>query len=67
MKLYNPDGTDLMTVSAIDREDDYLVLKGEIFGAMPVRAHLRPAEARAFLKLLSPRTIWFALTLLFRA
>ena len=66
MKLYNPDGTELMTVTAIEREDDRLVLRGMIFGAMPISAHLRPAEARAFLKLLSPGKIWFALTLLFR-
>ena len=43
-----------------------LVIRGKIFGAMPMVAKVRPAEARAALKLLDAKTIFFLLTLLFR-
>lgn len=66
MKLYNPDGTELLTVTAIERQDGRLVIRGNIFGSMPVNAQLRPSEARAALKLLSPGKIFFLLSLLFR-
>jgi hypothetical protein len=39
---------------------------GKIFGAMPVKARLKPEEARAALKLLTPGLIWFLVTLPFR-
>ena len=66
MKLYNSDGSDLMTITAIERMDDKLVIKGNIFGTMPVNAQLRPAEARAGLKLLSFRKLLFLVSLLWR-
>ena len=52
MKLYGPDNKELMTVTAIQREGNELVVKGKIFGTMPMTAKLRPAEARRALKLL---------------
>jgi hypothetical protein len=66
MKIYSTDGQEMMTVTALEREDSRLVIKGMIFGAMPMNAELRPAQARAALKLLTPRTIWFLLTILLR-
>ena len=62
------DGADkeLMTVRKIERDGNALVIRGKIFGAMPMVAKLTPAEARAALKLLDARTFWFLLTLLFR-
>ena len=55
-----------MTVTALETEGANLVIKGMIFGAMPMSAELRPAEARAALKLLTPRVIWTLLTILLR-
>ncbi len=66
MKLYSADNSELMTVSAIERDGDRLVIKGKVFGAMPMTARLTPEEARAALKLLSPRLVLFLLTLPFR-
>jgi hypothetical protein len=66
MKLYSADKSELMTVSRIERDGDDLVIKGKVFGAMPMSARLKPEEARAALKLLSPRLVWFLLTLPFR-
>lgn len=66
MKIYDAQGKELMTVSALERNGNTLVLKGKIFGTMPMTAKLTPDQARAGLKLISFRTFWFLLTLLFR-
>lgn len=67
MKLLDSTGKELMTVSKLAADDrNFLVIKGKIFGAMPMAAKLSPEEARAALKLLDAKTIWFILTLLFR-
>ena len=57
---------ELMTVRKIERDGNTLVIRGKIFGAMPMVAKLTPKEARAALKLLDGKTIWFLLTMLFR-
>ena len=66
MKLVGPDKGELMTVSALERDGDDLVIKGKVFGAMPMTARLTPEQARAAFKLLNLRTILFILTLPFR-
>jgi hypothetical protein len=66
MKLYGADNSELMNVSAIARDGNDLVVKGKVFGTMPMTAKLRPAEARAALKLLTPGLIFFLMTLPFR-
>ena len=66
MKLYNPDGTELMTITAIERSGNKLVIKGDIFGSMPINTELRPTEARSGLKLLSLSKVLFVLSLLWR-
>jgi hypothetical protein len=66
MKLYGADNRELMTISEIARDGNTLVVRGRIFGAMPMTAKLRPEEARAALKLLDLRTILFLISLFFR-
>jgi len=66
MKIYSADKTELMQVARIERDGNDLVLKGKVFGTMPMSARLTPQEARAALGLLSPRLVWFLLTLPFR-
>ncbi len=66
MKLYNPDGTELMTITSIEPSGSNLVIKGDIFGTMPINTQLRPAEARRALKLLSVSKALFLLSLLWR-
>ena len=66
MKLTGPDKSELMTVSALERDGDDLVIKGKVFGTMPMTARLTPEQARAAFKLLNLRTILFILTLPFR-
>jgi hypothetical protein len=56
-----------MTVKDITRDGDALVIKGKLFGTMPVTARLTPEEARKGLRMVAkPRMIWFLLTFLFR-
>ncbi len=66
MKIYAADKSELMQVSRIERQGDDLVLKGKVYGTMPMTAKLTPEQARAALKLLTPRLILFLLTLPFR-
>jgi hypothetical protein len=63
VKLQSTDGGELMTVSAIERDGNTVLIKGKVFGAMPLNARLTPQAARDLLKLLSPRLILFLLTL----
>ena len=66
MKLYGADGKELMTVTAIERDGSTLVVKGKIFGTMPLSARLKPEEARKAFRLLGVRKLLFLLTLPFR-
>jgi hypothetical protein len=66
VKLQSTDGSELMTVTALEREGNSLLIRGKVFGAMPMNARLNPDAARAALKLLTPRLIFFLLTLPFR-
>jgi hypothetical protein len=66
MRLKGADGGELMTVSSLAREGDVLIIKGKVFGAMPMTATLDAEAARAALKLLTPGLLLFLLTLPFR-
>jgi hypothetical protein len=66
MKFVGPDDSELIMVTALDRDGDKLVIKGKVFGAMPITARLSPAEARRGLKLLNFRLWLFLLTFLLR-
>ena len=66
MKLYNRDTGELASIESIEPRGSNLLVKGMIFGSMPLEAELRPEEARAALKMLGPKTILFLLTLPFR-
>jgi hypothetical protein len=66
VKIYSADKSELMDVSSIERKGDDLVLKGKVFGTMPMAATLTPEQARAAFKLLSFKLILFLITLPFR-
>ena len=66
MRLKGADGSDLMTVSSLERDGNVLLIKGKVFGAMPMTAKLDAVAAREALKLLTPRVLFFLLTLPFR-
>jgi hypothetical protein len=66
MKVLDANNKELMAVRRIERDGNDLVIRGKIFGAMPMVAKLTPEQARAGLKLLDARTIWFLITMLLR-
>jgi hypothetical protein len=66
MKIYGADDREMMDITALEREGGQLVIRGKIFGTLPLTAKLRPEEARAAFKLLNLRTALFLLTLIFR-
>jgi hypothetical protein len=66
MKIYGGDNKEMMNITSLERDGSELVIKGKLFGTMPLTAKLRPEDARAALKLLDFRTGLFLLTLLFR-
>lgn len=65
-KILDANDKELMAIRGISGENGNLVIRGKIFGTMPMVAKLTPAEARAALKLLDFRTFLFLLTLFFR-
>jgi hypothetical protein len=66
MKLYATDNSELMNITSIRTEGRNLVINGTIMGAMPIRAVVKPAEARRALRLMSPRTMIAALLMMVR-
>lgn len=66
MKFHGPDGAEIMTVTALERKGASLVVRGQVFGAMPLSAELRPEDARAIFQLLDWKIVWCLLTILFR-
>ena len=66
MKIYGQDNTELMQITSLERDGNRLVLKGKVFGTMPISARLTPQEGRNGLKLLDLKVALFLLTFLFR-
>ncbi|HXX44730.1 MAG TPA: hypothetical protein VEJ38_08375 [Candidatus Acidoferrales bacterium] len=67
MKLYGPDNGELIQITSLEAEDGKLVMKGKVFGTMPLTAKLTGTEARNALRLLNFRLVVFLLTFLFRS
>lgn len=66
MKLITTEGTDLLDVTAITATSEGLVIEGQIMGAMPMKALLRPAELRRGLRFARPRIVFALVCMLFR-
>lgn len=66
MKLFTPDGSELIEVTAVSPAEDGVVVEGTIMGAMPMKAVLRPQDLRSGLRFLTPRLAWTLCLMLFR-
>lgn len=66
MKIYGQDNSELMQISSLERDGSTLLIKGKVFGSMPMTAKLTPREGRNALKLLNLRLALFLVTFLFR-
>jgi hypothetical protein len=66
MRLLGNDKSTLMEISALERDGNDLLIRGKVFGTMPMTARLTPDEARNGLRLVGFRLGLFLLTLLLR-
>lgn len=66
MKLFTPEGDELMHVKALRRDGNDIVIEGTIMGAMPTQAVVRPEEARRMFGLLKPGLMPFLSSFIFR-
>jgi len=66
MKIFGQDDSELMEIQSLEREGGTLLIKGKVFGSMPMTAKLTPEQARNALKLLNFKLAAFLLTFLFR-
>ena len=66
MKIYTPDQSELMVISKIERDGHNLLVHGKIMGSLPMKAVIRPDEARKGIGLIGLKTFLFLLTYLFR-
>jgi hypothetical protein len=66
MKIFGQDNSELMEIHSLEREGGTLLIKGKVFGSMPMTAKLTPEEGRNAFKLLNLKLAIFLLTFLFR-
>ena len=66
MKIFGPDNNELIQIKSLESEGGKLVMRGKVFGSMPLTAKLTGTEARNALKLVNFKLALFLLTLLFR-
>jgi hypothetical protein len=66
MKIFGPDNNELMQITSLEADDGKLVMRGKVFGSMPLTAKLTGTEARNALKLVNFKLALFLVTLLFR-
>lgn len=66
MKLYTPEQTELIEVTAVAPFENGVQVDGVIMGAMPMKAVLRPEDLRQGMRFLTPRLVWTLFVMLFR-
>jgi len=66
MKIFGQDNSELIEIGSLERAGHTLLIKGKVFGSMPMTAKLTPEEARNAVKLLNFKLAIFLLTFLFR-
>lgn len=66
MKIFTPEGTELITVTAVESFEDGIAISGTIMGAMPMKGVLRPGEMRAGFRFASLKLIFTLIAMLFR-
>lgn len=65
MRVFTPEGTDLMTITSVEATKDGIVIGGTIMGAMPMKGLIKANELQAGRKFLSFRLILRALKMFF--
>ncbi len=65
MKVFTPEGTELMTIETVEATEAGIVIGGTIMGAMPMRGVIRPAELKSGRRFLSFALIKRAVAMFF--
>ena len=66
MKIFGPDNNELIQITSLESEGGKMVMRGKVFGSMPLTAKVSGTEARNALKLVNFKLALFLLTLFFR-
>jgi len=66
VKLFDATMGELMSISSLEREGEELVIRGKIYGSMPIKAKLPPTELRKLRGLVTLHLAWFILVTLLR-
>lgn len=66
MKMQTPEGSELIEVVDVQLHESGVIVSGQIMGAMPMRAILKPSQLRSGLKFLRPRVLLRLISMLFR-
>ena len=66
MKMYTPEGSELIEVVSVAPCEEGLLVGGQIMGAMPMKAVLKPSQLRAAFKFVTPRLLVTLVAMLFR-
>lgn len=59
MRCFSKEGDVLMEITAIERREENMVVRGKMLGTMPVTIYIKPEELREAFKLLNWRTWLF--------
>ena len=65
MKIFTPDGSELMTITSVEATAEGIVIGGTIMGAMPMKGIIRPEEMKAGRKFLNFALVMRALKMFF--
>ncbi len=65
MKVFTPDGTELMTITSVEPTAEGILIAGTIMGAMPLKGQILPAELQAGMKFLGLKLIWRGIKMMF--
>lgn len=65
MRVFTPDGTELMTITSVQATNEGIVIGGTIMGAMPMKGLINPKELRSGRKFISIKLILRAIKMFF--
>jgi hypothetical protein len=66
MKMYTPEGSELIEVVSVERCDGGLLVGGQIMGAMPMKAVLKPSQLRSGFRFVNLKLVITLIAMLFR-
>jgi hypothetical protein len=65
MKMYTPDGSEMINVKSIEYENKRIILEVVVMTSMPAKVHLTGEEFRKVFKLISLRLIFGVIKMVF--